>query len=370
MKEFYKLIPIQFLSNSALFASALFIPILAGELSASDFQVGLIVAAYALALFISNYVFGRYSDIHGKKLFLQLGLVLSGIACLIQILGTDVYSLVSARIIVGFCAGIYPSALIAKAYLVKEEHIGKFTSFGSFGWSFGILIAGILSIYWKIFLFSSIMFFVAFLFSNLVSFKDEEKICVPLFPKDVIKRSLPAYVAMLVRHTGAMSLWTIFQLYLFEDLGGSLLSIAILYALNPLGQFFIMQIIDKYQSTRLITAGLVISIISFLGMALVTDFWQMVIPWVVLSLAWGFLYVGSIKFVMERNIEKATCTGILNSTLNMSAILGALIGGLIAFHFGRVANILFAASLSACALVLFLLLLRAAKPKNDVQILV
>jgi MFS family permease len=368
MKDFYKLIPIQFLSNSALFASALFIPILAGELSASDFQVGLIVAAYGFALFISNYVFGRYSDIHGKKLFLQLGLILSGIACLIQILGTDVYSLVSARIIVGFCAGIFPSALMAKAYLVKEEHIGKFTSFGSFGWSFGILVAGFLSIYWKIFLFSSIMFFIAFLFSNFISFKDEEKMCVPLFPKDVIKRSLPAYIALLVRHTGAMSLWTIFQLYLFEDLGGSLLSIAILYSLNPLGQFFTMQVIDKYHSTKLITAGLIISIISFMGMAVVTEFWQMVIPWVVLSLAWGFLYVGSIKFVMERNIEKATCTGILNSTLNISAILGALIGGLIAFNFGRVANILFAASLSAISLALFLYLIRAAKLKKHVSV--
>ena len=368
MKEFYKLIPIQFLSNSALFASALFIPILAGELSASDFQVGLIVGAYAFALFISNYVFGRYSDIHGKKLFLQLGLVLSGIACLIQILGTDVYSLVSARIIVGFCAGIFPSALLAKAYLVKEEHIGKFTSFGSFGWSFGILIAGILSIYWKIFLFSSIMFFVAFLFSNLVSFKNEEKICVPLFPKNIIKRGAPAYIAMLVRHTGAMSLWTIFQLYLFEDLGGSLLSIAILYSLNPLGQFFVMQVIDKYQSTKLITAGLLISIVSFAGMAMVTEFWQMVIPWVVLSLAWGFLYVGSIKFVMERNIEKATCTGILNSTLNMSAILGAVIGGLVAFYFGRQANILLAAFLSAIALILFLFLMRTTNTKNNKHI--
>jgi DHA1 family quinolone resistance protein-like MFS transporter len=365
MKDFNKLIPIQFLSNSALFASALFIPILAGELSASDFQVGLIVAAYGFALFISNYVFGRYSDIHGKKLFLQLGLVLTGFACLIQILGTNVWTLVLARIIVGFCAGIYPSALLAKAYLVKGEQIGKFTSFGSFGWSFGILMAGLLSIYWKIFLFSSVMFFGAFVVANFVSFKDDVKICVPLFPKDVIKRSLPAYIAMLVRHTGAMSLWTIFQLYLYEDLGGSLLSIAILYALNPLGQFFVMQVIDKYQSTKLITAGLLISIVSFSGMTLVTEFWHMVIPWVILSLAWGFLYVGSIKFVMERNVEKATCTGILNSTLNMSGIIGAVMGGLVAWHFGRVANILLAASMSILALILFILLLQKMDEENN-----
>jgi MFS family permease len=364
MKDFNKLIPVQFLSNSALFASALFIPLLANELSASDFQVGLIVAAYGFALFTSNLIFGRYSDIHGKKLFLQLGLILTGFACIIQIFATEIWSLTIARVIVGFCAGIYPSALMAKAYLVKGEHIGKFTSFGSFGWSFGILVAGILSIYWRIFLFSSIAFFLAFLFANFVSFKDEQKICVPLFPKDIIKRSLPAYVAILVRHTGAMGLWAIFQLYLFEDLGGSLLYIAILYALNPLGQFFVMQVIDKYQSTKLITAGLLISIVSFTGMSMVTEFWVMVIPWVVLSLAWGFLYVGSIKFVMERNVEKATCTGILNSILNLSGIIGAIMGGIVAWHFGRVANILFAAFMSVVALILFLLLLKITHREN------
>jgi MFS family permease len=356
MKELIRLIPIQFLTNSALFASMIFIPILAKDLNATDFQVGLIVASYGFALFISNYTFGRYSDIHGKKIFLKLGLFLSGIACLIQVLGNDIWSLTAARIIVGFCAGIYPSALLAKAYLLKEDKIGKFSSFGSFGWSFGIIIAGILSIYWKIFLFSSIMFFIAFLFSFMVSYKDDIKISVPLFPKNVIKKSAPAYMAMLVRHTGAMCLWAIFPLYLHEDLGGSLFHISILYTLNPLGQFFIMMMIDKYRSTNLIASGLVISVISFLGMAMVTDFWLMVIPWVILSLAWGFLFVGSLKFVMERNIEKATSTGILNSTLNISGILGAFIGGVVAFNFGRVANIYLAATMSMIALIIFLIL--------------
>jgi MFS family permease len=263
-----------------------------------------------------------------------------------------------ARIIVGFCAGIYPSALLAKAYLLKEDKIGKFSSFGSFGWSFGIIIAGILSIYWKIFLFSSIMFFIAFLFGFFVSYKDDIKISVPLFPKNVIKRSAPAYVAMLIRHTGAMCLWAIFPLYLHENLDGSLFHISILYTLNPLGQFFVMMVIDRFKSTNLITSGLVISIISFLGMTLVTDFWIMVIPWVILSLAWGFLFVGSLKFVMERNIEKATSTGILNSTLNISGILGALIGGVVAYNFGRVANIYLAAIMSISALIMFLFLLK------------
>ncbi|UCG69223.1 MAG: MFS transporter [Thermoplasmata archaeon] len=357
MKNMIRLIPIQFLSNSALFASALFIPILGGELSATDFQVGLIVAAYAFALFLSSYIFGRASDVHGKKFFLQIGLFLSGIACLTQILASNVWTLAFSRLCVGFCAGIYPSAMLSKAYELKEGAIGKFASFGSFGWGFGILVAGVLSIYWRIFFFSSLMFFICFLLSFMVSFKREVKVAVPLFPKEVIKKSLPAYLTMLVRHSGACSVWVIFPLFLHEDLGGSKFWIAILYALNPLGQFLTMQSIDRVRSTRLIAMGLFISTISFTGLSFVNNFWQVVIPWILISVAWGFLYVGSLKFVMERNIEKATSVGILGSTLSISSIIGALIGGMVAWHFGRVANIILAAIMCGSALILFLLMI-------------
>jgi DHA1 family quinolone resistance protein-like MFS transporter len=365
MKELTKLIPIQFFSNAALFASMIFIPILAGELDASDFEVGLIVASYAFALFISNYIFGRYSDIHGKRIFLQLGLILSSAACLLQILASGVLTLTLSRILVGFCAGIYPSALLAKAFILKQDRIGRFTSFGSFGWAFGILIAAILTVYWQIFLFSSLMFFLCFLFSLVITFKDEVKMAVPLFPKSVIKKSFPVYLTILVRHMGASSVWVIFPLYLHVNLGASLTEIGILYALNPIGQFLTMQFVDRYQSTKLIPAGLVLSIICFSMLTFITTFWLVVIPWVLLSVGWAFLYVGSLKFVMERNIEKATSTGLLNSTLGISSILGATVGGVVAWQFGRVANIFLAVILCSVATVLFFVLLRRVDEEQN-----
>ncbi|UCF08168.1 MAG: MFS transporter, partial [Thermoplasmata archaeon] len=266
-----------------------------------------------------------------------------------------------ARILVGFCAGIYSSALVAKAFLLKEKAIGKFTSFGSFGWAFGILVAAVLTMYWQIFLFSSLMFFVSFAFSLAVTFRDDVKMAVPLFPRDVIKGSLPAYLTILIRHTGACSVWVIFPLYLHVNLGASLFEIGILYALNPMGQFITMQFTDRFKSTKLIPFGLFLSILSFIGLALVTTFWFAVIPWVILSVGWACLYVGSLKFVMERNIEKATSTGLLNSTLNISSIAGALIGGAVAWQFGRVANIILAAAMCLIAFILFFTLMGVAK---------
>ena len=48
---------------------------------------------------------------------------------------------------------------------------------------------------------------------------------------------------------------------------------------------------------------------------------------ILLGVSWATLYVGSLKFVMERNVERATSTGLLNSVMSICAIIGPLIGG-------------------------------------------
>jgi len=71
---------IQFLSSAALSASLLFIPNLTKDLGGTESYVGITVAAYALAMFISSYVFGRLSDIYSRRFFINLGLAASAVA--------------------------------------------------------------------------------------------------------------------------------------------------------------------------------------------------------------------------------------------------------------------------------------------------
>ena len=78
--------PIQLLYRAAYSASYLLIPILAEELGASKTQVGIIGAVYGLALFGSSYLFGRASDVYGRKFFLHLGLGVSSLTFFLQVL--------------------------------------------------------------------------------------------------------------------------------------------------------------------------------------------------------------------------------------------------------------------------------------------
>ena len=65
---------IQMLSSVAVFASFLFIPNLARELGASEYEVGIIGAVYGLAVFTSSYIFDRAADVYDRKRIIRVGL--------------------------------------------------------------------------------------------------------------------------------------------------------------------------------------------------------------------------------------------------------------------------------------------------------
>lgn len=323
----------------------LFIPILAKDLNANDFQIGIIGASYGFAVFVSSYAFGRASDIYGKRLFLWLGLLLSAIAFSLQIFAFGPYSLAIIRAIAGFCSGIYPPALIVYVYETSRK-IGKFTSFGSLGWGLGNIIAGVFaiplfaisfyplnSVYNQVFILSSGFFFLAFLIALSLEKIKDVKYDVPIFPSKVIKKNLSVYLAFLIRHTGANAVWIIFPLYIIS-LGGDKFWVGIFYSVNAITQFVIMNYIDEYKSTTLVYMGIFFAIITFITFIFAINFWWLLPGQVLIAFAWSCLYVGSLKFIMERNEEKSVSAGILNSVISLSAVFGPLIGGTIAGIFG------------------------------------
>ena len=74
---------------------------------------------------------------------------------------------------------------------------------------------------------------------------------------------------------------------------------------------------------------------------------------VALGAGWSCLYVGTLKHVLEKNVEKATTGGLVNSTINMSSIIGALLGGTISAVWGYLAPMYLAAALSLISIGLF-----------------
>ena len=334
---------INFLAQISIASSLLFIPLFAKELGASDIEVGLITSFYSLAIFISSGIFGRISDLYSKKLVLISGLLLSSFSFFAQCLARDPVQLLAIRILVGFSIGIFPAALTAYAYR-QNGKIGHFTSFGSLGWAFGQLIAGIIAIYCGIFILGALLF----LFSFLITLREDvpdERIPKSRSTVKILRENLPVYFAFFIRHTGASAVWLVFPLYLSE-LGISKFWIGAIYFANSFLQFLLMPRIERFNPYLLLNLGAVFSGLTFLLYSLSAEVYQFLAVQFLIAFGWSAMYVGALRIALERNPEKSSVVGFLNSTIYLSTILGSLIGGIIAENFGYRFCILFGALLS------------------------
>jgi len=335
---------IQLLFSFSMILSWMFIPTLAKDLGASNLQVGLIGASYGVSIFISSYIFGRASDMWGRKIFITLGLGLCALSFLLQVLAKDILSLAALRFIVGFTVGISTAPLIAYVFETGEK-MGKFSSYGSLGWALGNILAGIIAVYWQLFTISSVFFLIAFAISIHLPPSEHQKVRIPIFPKEVIKRNFRVYFSYFLRNTGASSIWTIFPLFLL-DIGASKFWIGMIYFMNSGFQVIIMRYVDRYSDTRLINAGLLISTFVFLGYSVATDYRQVMPLQIFLAFSWSCLYVGSLLYMTHRNVERATSVGMLTSVISISGAFGPILGGIISQLYGYREVMVFAAFLS------------------------
>ena len=345
---------IQAMSSAGLSGAALLIPnMLRDDLGANTMEIGVITASFSMALFISSYIFGRASDVHGRRLYLQAGLALTCISLFLLVFVNSIETLAVVRIMVGLCAGIYPSALLAHVY-ESEGKVGRFTAFGSLGFGVGTFVAGFVGIYYQIFLISSLLLLVAYILSLRLSFGEEKMRKVPFFPVAIMKHNFPVYLSVMFRHTGANMIWVVYPIFL-ADLGANMLFIGLMYGINATGQFILMRFIDRFNARYLVMAGFLISILTFPSYTLVTRPEEVIPMQISIAASWSCLYVGSIKYLMERNDEKGTTAGLLQSSLSISAILGALLGGVMVFTLGYHGSMYIATGLAVVGFFVFVI---------------
>lgn len=342
---------VHFLSSAAVSAGAVFIPLFAARLGASHFEVGVIGAAYGMALLLANVASGVGAERRGRRAFIKLGLAVSAVSCLLQVLARSPAELLAARAVFGFAAGLYPAALTAYAF-DESRRVGRFQAWGSLGFGLGALMAGLLGDNERPYLLAAAALFVAFGLSLSFVKPAQPRLVFKVVPRAVIGRNLDVYGALLLRHTGAAAVWVLFPLYL-RDLGASDLVIGVLTAINAGTQFFLMHGADRLRPGILVTGGLVCSAATFVAYALVGD-WRLMVPiQVVLAASWAGLYVGCVAEIMHRNEERAAAMGLLSSTLAFSNVLGPFLGGAIAEAIGLRGAMWVAAGFSVAALAVY-----------------
>lgn len=344
------LLPIQFFANLAPTLILIYIPLIAQSYGASPVKIGLVVSIYHAMIFVAGIIFGRLADLKGRKNFIILGLGLAAAAFIGHLFIRNIASLFIIRAFAGFAVGIFPAALLTYAY-EKNNALGRFSSIGSLGWGIGSIIAGIVAVYHKLYILAGLFYLITFLLAIFTLEKTPVTIKQTFWDLSVIKKNWRIYLTFLMRHAGAFGIWAIFPIFL-ASLGANKLWIGIIYSINAFGQFLFLPYLDRYKSTRLITAGLILSAITFGIFALCRNHWQILPFQVLLALSWSCLYLGTIKHLMEHNKERTTAVGAFNSLMSLSGIIGPLLGGVIG-TLGYRPVMLFAAALTASSFFVF-----------------
>lgn len=269
---------------------------------------------------------------------------------MIGLLIPNFYSFMIFRTTGGLSAGLLAPTLVA---LVsdKKKQIGGFSSFGALGWAVGVLISGILGLFWleSIFIFGML----ALAGALIVAFKIEDVFSEN--PQNLTDESVlevfwgrkAAYLSLGIRHSFANAIWVYWSLFL-SDLGANTFWIAIIQFMNAFTQFVIMQkYTDKLKSESMIILGLFLSALAFWLFTLPTDFWGIIPSQIVLGLSWAFLYVGTLRYSVEKSDhDKSTSSGILTSTQAISGIFGPIIALILISFGGTYTDIMLVATLA------------------------
>ncbi len=351
-----------------------FVLLLARDLGAGTSQVGLLVAIYQATMFLSNVIFGRMADYTDRKPMVLLGLGLSAVALGAHMFTRSLGQLFLVRAAAGLAAGIFPSALIAYFYqgssynrpatdvasdstsdlLVRgpEGHgrLGRFSGFGALGWGVGALLAG-----WasgdRLFLLAAVLLLAALVAGTVGLMPQRANIQQSFLDSRVLRRNWTLYLSFYLRHTGAHSIWAIFPVFI-RDLGASMFWVGAIFAINPFGQFILMNVLERVRPNRLIGAGLIFSMVTFIAFALARDYRQLVPIQILLALSWSCLYLGSLKQLMNRNEERSTAAGLFQSVFSLAAVSGGLLTG-ITGRFGYPVVMLTAAGLTLVGTVVY-----------------
>lgn len=357
MDESVRVYAIQLLSKAAMMSSWLFIPVIADEFGIPYFEIGLIGVAYGLSMFLSYYLFGRLSDMMGRrKVFVELGFLVSSIAYASQLLMHDFVSMLLIQGFVGFSIGISSGPLVAyvSGFERYKREIGRMSGFGALGWGLGSIAAGLIGDYGLIFLMGAILSVAGLFISLGMGERRAEVVKVPLFPLELIKKNYSVYLAYFLRNLGAWGVWILFPIFLTK-IGANEFWIGVIYAANELAQFPFMELVgrmsERVDERWIVRAGLILSAVAFTSFSFASWYVEAIPIQLVIAMSWSCLYVGSLIYLLERNVEKATSTGVLGSVISGSRALGPFFGGAVAQLTGMVWSMYIAAILAVAGLV-------------------
>ncbi len=317
--------------------------------------------------------------------FVRIGFLALAVVFYMHILAYDGLTLFFIRLAAGITTGIYAGALLALAYEKgKNNGIILLASLGSIGWLVGTLSSGLIQwlsgSYNLAFIYAGSAFLAGFIVSlyigegndkkkkerdgykyndnNNNSDKDDYNRSNEKSLYSIIKGNWYVYSTFMLRHLGASMTWSIFPIFLHEQLGLNSLEIGSIYAINAVTQFlFMSRVMTRMDNANvsqhnIILLGTASSALVFLLYYNSYSYLHLIPAQIVLGVSWSLLYVGSLLRLMNGNKNKATAGSLLEAIISSAIVLGSILGGVVAEYYGLRSVMLASFALNIIAFVI------------------
>lgn len=349
------------------------LPLYAENLGATAVWVGIIFAAFSISRGIFMPIFGRLSDLKGRKNFICFGLFSYAVISLGYVWTNTVFELTAIRLVHGVVAAmIIP---IAQAYVgdlspVGEEGIfmGYFNAAFFTGFALGPLLGGMLTEYFSMSLAFYVMGalnFLAFLLalaylpeiSNKTQREASSRISFREIARSGVVRGLFSFrLAYALGRGGFSCFLPIFAAFTLKlNLG----EIGIVLAANMLAmslpQMFFGRIANRFDRRGLVVIGSLLGIAFLALVPWMQCFWQLL----ALSIFGGIggalsMLAASVLVVEEgRTYGMGSTLSVFNMAMSLGMAAGPLLGGIIVSVLDTTSVFYFAAALGLLGIGLF-----------------
>ncbi|GAB4524877.1 MAG: hypothetical protein Kow0047_34320 [Anaerolineae bacterium] len=329
-----------------------------GELGAGVDALGIITMAFALAQMIGAPLMGQLADTRGRRPIILLSLTAVTLAYVGYLLADTVVHFVLVRAGAGFLsAGLFPAVMGVVADLVPGERRARWAGvvMGSYavGMVFGPVIGGVLYDalgYTAPFLLSAVVAGTALIATLAVipetrtsEIRNRERLQAlrarphgktSLSLWEILPRPLTVFGALLlvdfINAFGFAFVEPQMIFYFYDTLGWSTTQFGVLVGLYGMsavaGQFGLGQLSDRWGRKPLIIAGLIPNIAFFGGLALITDYYTMMIGAVFAGLGNALLAPAANAFYLDITAEehRSRIIGVKGSVLSLGGVLGPL----------------------------------------------
>ncbi|SMO95149.1 MFS transporter [Melghirimyces algeriensis] len=323
-----------------------FLPVHAESLGASQSEIGLLFASYALALFVATPFFGALADKVGRKKLLVFGLIALAVTTLIYAFATSFWVLFLARLLQGFAAAIpWTAGLALLAEVFPKEERGKAMGMAMSGQAVGVLlgppIGGWLyelgGYHFPFFTATGIALIIAIL--CLVSLRKVSETKSEGFTSPFkILRNRNVLIIAGVSAVGASvfaSIEPTLPIHFNENLEISAGVIGLLFVLVTLGYGLTSPLIGsistKFGHVKTIRIGIVMAAIVLPLNALPTLIWLQVVTLTLLGITLGMVLTPALPKLADISQEAgATSQGLTYAVYNTAYSFGMMAGPVVA----------------------------------------